>query len=111
MKCVCIEGHTGPKGNGKMRRYKDNITYDISKAHYKEYEDYFVKGVPEPDEVVQSISLRDAGELGMVKSSGELKDFKMTDLREIASASGIKIPGDVKSKDGIIELLKPIFDK
>jgi len=112
MKCICVERHTGPKGDGKrLRRYKVGIVYDISKSHYKEYEDYFTPGVPEVQEIVQSISLRDAGELGMVKSSEELKEFKMTDLREIAVANGITIPGDARSKEAVIELLKPLFDK
>lgn len=111
MKCVCVEGHTGPKGNGKMRRYKANVVYDISKAQLKEFKDFFVQGVIDSEPVVQSISLKDAGQLGEVKSSEELKNFKYTDLRDLAVASGITIPGDVKSKDGIIGLLKPIFDK
>ena len=112
MRCICVERHTGPGSDGKkMRRYKVGNYYDIKKAHYNKFSDFFVPGVPESKEIVQSILLRDAGELGQVKSSEELKDFKMSDLRETAEVHGITIPKEVKTKEGIVKLLKPVFDK
>jgi len=86
------------------------VVYDIPRAQYENYKDFFVPGVPEREEVVQSVSLRDAGEIGMIKSYEELKDFRVMDLLEFAASVNVNIPANTR-KDDIIALLKPHFKK